>query len=670
MDMMASGGRFSKIAMASSVISFLAINPVWAQEPPAPPPTAPIVANVANLDQPTGAISAAPVATPNAAIDPAPTVVPTNAIAANVAPAAVDPAPVPAIAETSVKPVADPIVLAVVERLRRPVAGTEKSEVAALAQFYAKRAGPLFLAGGAWSPIGEAVIAELARADNWGLVAKSYAVAAPSAADLSQLAEAEVALAAAALRYARHASGGRVDPATLSRFNDMRGTDADPVEVLTGLAAANQPTAFLLSLHPKHPQYQKLHAALVKLRNGGSPPPEATTQSAVVLLPAEGPTLKAGATHKDVALLRARLAGPGEAANETFDTPLTAAVKSFQAEKGLKRTGALDKATRAALSGAEPAKKSEPSKDIEQIALNMERWRWMPRDLGAFHIVNNVPEFQTRVVKDGEVIHQERIIVGKANTPTPVFSANMQFVIFHPEWGVPDSIKVKEIWPSLRRKAPDDFFGTTSDTRLLQRQNMRVTYNGRVIDASKVDWSTADPRQYSFIQAAGGGNVLGVVKFRFPNKHDVYMHDTQERSLFQQSARAYSHGCMRVNNPRRLAEVILAHAETPAWTPDRVGAALASTGTQEIKLDRPFPVHSVYLTAWVDEATGKVSTFSDLYGHDTRLTAALAGRPVSVEPQESKNDLSGSIRQQIDRKKQQKQDVDPLSAILSGIFSN
>ncbi|MBX9925654.1 MAG: L,D-transpeptidase family protein, partial [Hyphomicrobiaceae bacterium] len=477
--------------------------------------------------------------------------------------------------------------------------------------------------------------------------------------------------AAAALRYARHVSGGRVDPATLSRFNDLRGTDADPDDVLAGLATADKPAAFLLSLHPKHPQYQKLHLALVKLRHGGTPAPEASSQPAAAPIPAEGPTLKSGSKHKDVALIRARLAVPGDGADETFDDAVATAVKSFQSEKGLKQTGAIDKATRAALAGAEPRKKiADPAKDMERIALNMERWRWMPRDLGAFHIVNNVPEFQTRVFKNGQIVHQERIIVGKTNTPTPVFSANMQFVIFHPEWGVPDSIKVKEIWPSLRRKSPDDLFGSTADTRILQRQNIRVSYNGHVIDASKVDWSTADPRQYSFIQAAGGGNVLGVVKFRFPNKHDVYMHDTQERSLFQQSARAYSHGCMRVNNPRRLAEVILANAESEAWTPDKVGAAIAGKGTQEVKLDRPFPVHSIYLTAWVDETTDKVSTFGDLYGHDARLSAALAGKPVSLEPQESKSDITASVREQINRKKQNNQDADPVSSFLSGLFAN
>jgi len=576
----------------------------------------------------------------------------------------------PAVA-TPAAPVIDPIITAIVDRLKKPVSGLDKDDIAALTAFYANRSAPLLAAANGWTVTGDAVTAELARADDWGLSAKAYAAARPASAGPEAIAEAEIALAAATLKYARHASGGRVDPSTLSRYNDLRGTFAEPQDVLVGLAATGKPSGFLVSLHPQHAQYQKLHLALVKLRHGGPPAPEAA-QPVLPPFPANGPVLKAGSAHKDVAVIRTRLAVAGVASSETYDDAVAAAVKAFQAANGLKSTGSVNKETRAALAGAEPRKRTaEPARDIERIAINMERWRWMPRDLGQFHILNNVPEFATRVVKNGQSIYQERIIVGKTNTPTPVFSANMQFVIFHPEWGVPDSIKVKEIWPSLRRKSGDDFFGFGgSDTRILQRHNMRVAYNGQVVDASKIDWSTADPRRYSFIQSAGSSNVLGVVKFRYPNRHDVYMHDTPERSLFQNAVRSYSHGCVRVNNPRRLAEVILAEAESPGWTPERVGAAIAGKGTQDIKIDRPFPVHTVYLTARVDEATGKLETFSDLYGQDVKLTAAMSGKPVSLEPVETKSDVAQTVSQQINRNKKPKQEAESLESIFSGFFAN
>ena len=330
---------------------------------------------------------------------------------------------------------------------------------------------------------------------------------------------------------------------------------------------------------------------------------------------------------------------------------------------------------------ADEAKKkataSDPARDAERIALNMERWRWMPANMGRFHIINNVPEYTTRVVKDEQIIHQEKIIVGKTNTPTSLFSANMQFVIFHPEWGVPDSIKMKEILPSLKRKtsSEDSFFGlgpTVSDTRVLQRHNLRVSYNGRPVDASKIDWAKTDPRAYSFIQPAGGTNVLGVVKFRFPNRHDIYMHDTPQRDLFGQSVRAFSHGCMRVNNPRRLAEVIL--AEDRNWSSEKVGSALAGSGTQEVKLERPFPVHVVYMTTWVD-ADGKLQTFSDLYGHDAKLASALAGKAVRLEDPTTTSGGDDTMAAVTGKKKNgavpvaQKKEAN-LGDLFNGLFGN
>jgi L,D-transpeptidase YcbB len=393
---------------------------------------------------------------------------------------------------------------------------------------------------------------------------------------------------------------------------------------------------------------------LLKLRHGPAPveEPVKADEPAKLALAIPGPSIKPGAQHPDVAAIRTRfgVAAPASGAETTYDKPLVAAVKAFQQEQGLNATGVISNATRTALNGG-PAKKKpdaklDPAREAERIALNMERWRWLPADMGRFHIENNIPEYATRVYKDGKIVHQEKIIVGKTNTPTSVFSANMQFVIFHPEWGVPDSIKVKELLPYLRRKVQgDDFFGvgpSVSDTRILQRQNLRVSQNGQTVDASKIDWTRVDPRQFQFIQAAGGANVLGVVKFRFPNRHDIYMHDTPSRELFSQTVRTFSHGCMRVNNPRRLAEVIL--AEDRGWTPERVGAQIASSQSLEVKLDKQFPVHVTYFTARVDE-TGKLQTFNDIYGHDARLQAALSGKPYKLEEVEPAGETLSQIQQ-------------------------
>jgi murein L,D-transpeptidase YcbB/YkuD len=246
------------------------------------------------------------------------------------------------------------------------------------------------------------------------------------------------------------------------------------------------------------------------------------------------------------------------------------------------------------------------------ILANMEQWRWMPEDLGAFHITVNVPEYAIRVVRDGEAVHTERVIVGEIANQTPVFSDKMSTVVFHPFWGVPDSIKVNELLPSLARGSA------------LERQGLRVQYNGRDVDPRSVDWSQADIRNFHVYQPPGSSNVLGVVKFLFPNQHQTYMHDTPTKNLFNASQRTFSHGCMRVRNPLKLAEAVMGHDR--GWTMADVDDALANgPENNNITLDRKIPVHMTYFTV-VANPDGSYQTFNDVYGHEKRITLALAGR--------------------------------------------
>jgi murein L,D-transpeptidase YcbB/YkuD len=233
------------------------------------------------------------------------------------------------------------------------------------------------------------------------------------------------------------------------------------------------------------------------------------------------------------------------------------------------------------------------------------------------------------------VIHQSKIIVGKPETQTAIFSANMRYVIFGPEWGVPNSIKIKEILPYLRPSFDSGGlfgFGGYTDTRILEKHNLRVSLNGRPVDASQIDWGQVDITKFNFIQPAGPGNVLGAVKFRFPNKHDIYMHDTPQRELFERTTRTFSHGCIRVHNPGRLAEVLL--EEDKGWSATRVKEHM-SQGAQgvsyEVTLTKQIPVHITYFTMIVGE-DGQMRSFADIYGHDARVSAALAGRPMPLEP--------------------------------------
>jgi murein L,D-transpeptidase YcbB/YkuD len=265
------------------------------------------------------------------------------------------------------------------------------------------------------------------------------------------------------------------------------------------------------------------------------------------------------------------------------------------------------------------AAKAPAGPSVRTLLVNMEQWRWMPEDLGSFYVWVNIPEYTVRVVRSGHVIHSERVIVGRAKTPTPVFSHEMQQVIFHPYWGVPESIKTKELLPSLAK----------GNIGVLERQNLRVSYRGRDINPATVDWTKADMRKFHVYQPPGNSNALGIVKFRFPNKHDVYMHDTPSRSLFNANARAFSHGCMRVRDPLKLAELVL--AEDRGWTASRVTAAVRNgPKDNQINLINKVPVHMTYFTAWVDD-DGKVKTFADIYGHESRIALGISGKSYMIQ---------------------------------------
>jgi murein L,D-transpeptidase YcbB/YkuD len=267
---------------------------------------------------------------------------------------------------------------------------------------------------------------------------------------------------------------------------------------------------------------------------------------------------------------------------------------------------------------------------LGRILVNMERWRWLPADLGEFHVWNNVPEFLTRVVRKGETIHSDRVVAGQPDWATPAFSADLKTIVFHPSWGVPDGIKRKELLPRLRDSSQGDligfFTGTQSSRAVLEQQKLQVFHQGRPIDPDQVDWSSANIGAYEFRQPPGPTNVLGSIKFMFPNKHDVYMHDTpaSERDLFAKSFRGLSHGCMRVADPLRLAAALLARDK--GWSEQQV-ASLLNGGTREVEIATRIPVHMTYFTAMVDRR-GNLQTFADLYGLDTRMGAILFGAKV------------------------------------------
>jgi len=314
--------------------------------------------------------------------------------------------------------------------------------------------------------------------------------------------------------------------------------------------------------------------------------------------------------------------------------------------------------------GAKPtgATTKKNAATIRRILANMERWRWMPRNLGSFYVWDDVPAQKVSVISDRKVLFHEKMVVGKPKTPTPIFSSDMEYIIFHPSWGVPPGMKRNELWPQLRNSNGGWFSSKPSASAVLRSHGLRVTRGGVPVNPDSVNWSKVNISSYHFTQAPGPTNVLGIVKFRFPNKHSVYMHDTPERHLFGDRERAFSHGCMRVQRPVRLAEVLLKHDK--GWNKGQVKQKKRRGA--RIKLSTPIAVHIAYFTVVADE-NGKLDFRRDLYGLDRRVLSKLEGRNVMVGSLSSKRIKRTSYpkKRRIRRAaKKNKKPFNPFSSVL------
>jgi murein L,D-transpeptidase YcbB/YkuD len=493
----------------------------------------------------------------------------------------------------------------------------EAADWQALIAFYETRSDePLFIGRAGYTPKAEALIEEFGKSADWGLDPADYDVLdmGSDSSDRGELTpeqkiEAEQRFALTVLAYARHARGGRItEPSKqLASYVDRTPQYVDPKKLLDDIATASDPAEALRGTHPKHAQFEKLRQKYLELKRNADAAEE------IVRIPAKGAKIVPGQSHPDVTLLRQRLDIPVPAAQDGaepnpnfYDDTLAAAVAKFQSEKGQKPDGIVGPRTRAAFNDIDLP-------NPERLLANMEMWRWMPDDLGDVHIWVNVPEFLVRVVKNGKIIHEERVIIGEMDNQTPMFSDVLQTIYFNPRWHVPQSIKVLELYPSLAR-------GGNS----FERQGLRLMRNGKYVDPYSVDWSRADIRNYDVYQPSGPRNALGIVKFTFPNKHAVYLHDTPTKNLFNSQVRTFSHGCIRVRNPMRLAEVLL--EQDRGWTPDQVHATQQSDPDEvAVKLEKPIRVHMTYFTALVGE-DGTERIVKDVYGHEQRVKLALEGK--------------------------------------------
>lgn len=414
-----------------------------------------------------------------------------------------------------------------------------------------------------------------------------------------QLVDLDVELTYTYLSLASHLAIGRLQPDKLrvEWYTKPRNVDLD-ARLGQALAAddAQEMVKILRSLTPPYPDYQRLAKALVDLHGIAAKGGWGTVPG--------GPALKTGDHGPRVAALRHRLSVPG---GDAFDEPLAAAVSRFQQRTGLEVTGKVDEDTLAEL--------NVPVEDrIQQIKVNMERWRWLPGTFGDRYILVNVPEFKLDLVEGGKSVYTMRVVVGKEQSRTPAFSDKMTYIEVNPYWNIPPSIAKNEILPKV-----------AADPGYLASHNMEV-----------IPGTDGQLRQLP-----GGDNALGRLKFMFPNEFNIYLHDTPADHLFNRAERDFSHGCIRLEKPVELANVLL--KGDPKWTPEALQAVIDSGEQKTITLEHPLPVHILYWTAWV-EPDGTVQFRKDIYGHDAQLEEALAKEPaVWIDP----SALRGEVRAEL-----------------------
>jgi murein L,D-transpeptidase YcbB/YkuD len=515
-----------------------------------------------------------------------------------------------------------------------------REEQKALVEYYSgPEAHLLWVDENGLSSRGRSAIEEIEKADDYGLRSSDYAL--PDAGGFSSgdanatdwLADAEIKVSFAVLDYAHDARGGRIEPIRLSPNLDPTLALPNPLEVIESIAVRSDPASYLRSFQPKHPQFEALRQKLIELRGG-----KAVKAKEVIQIPQipDGPLLRFGVEHEQVALLRKRLDLPPGQNENLFDEVVQQAVMEFQYWHGSYPDGIVGPGTRRLLNPTHPRNPENPL-PVTTVLVNMERWRWLPDDLGSFYVAVNVPEFILRVMAEGGPTFTTRVVVGAPDTQTPIFSQDLQEIVFRPYWRVPNSMKTDEILPYVQRRGDDSFLARGSwDIGVLKSYSLRVSIGGREVDPSRLDWGHIDIRDLDIYQPPGPDNVLGNVKFVFPNKHDVYMHDTPQKLFFNNRVRAESHGCIRVQQPDQLALTLLNYDQ--GWKAAEVAAAIQNGYDQHVALKQKIPVHITYFTLWVND-DGSLSYFGDPYGHDALMAEALSGERIVLDASSRANEL-------------------------------
>lgn len=488
----------------------------------------------------------------------------------------------------------------------------ERDIAKALVAFYSANPDFLWVTDGAVNASAREALRVLGESASFGLTPADYSVDVPSAGiasgndgeHLKVLIRFEMALSARVLRYVHDAQDGRIDPNRISGYYDFPAKPLDLKVVLNTLAHTSEVRTYLESRHPQNPEYQALRVELEAL--------QASAESEIIIDPKL--LLKPGETSAELPKLLMLISRDlddearekfGEVlarlgASEIYVPELVPVIEAAQKKAGLKADGVVGPRTVAALAGVSKADR------IAKVQYALEELRWLPSDLGSQRVFINQPAFTASYIDGGVEKLKTRVVIGRTTNQTSFFYDQIEQVDFHPYWGVPQSIIVNEMLPRLR-----------NDPGYLDRSGYEVTdAKGKRIPSSAIDWSQYGGKvPFNVRQAPSEANALGELKILFPNKHAIYMHDTPQKAFFERDARALSHGCVRLQDPRGMAAAVL------GTSVDYIADKLKKGHSSE-KVTRTIPVYVAYFTAWPDTA-GKVEYFPDVYDRDTRLQQAL-----------------------------------------------
>ncbi len=413
------------------------------------------------------------------------------------------------------------------------------------------------------------------------------------------------------LSYASHLSGGVIDPEVAdSNWVNYR-KDIQWDEYLQQALEKKDVASSLEQLVPKNPQYALLQEKLAEFR-------ALAEQDKIPDTVPDAASVKPGESSEVVGLVKKRLIFWGDLDEDhadseninVYDEALEEAIAKFQARHGILEDGKVGPATISMLNNSVQSR-------IDQISLNMERLRWLPEELGSHYVWVNIPDYQVKIFDDGKEELSMKVIVGERMNATPIFSDTMEFLVFSPTWTVPKSISVEEMLPKI--KEDKNYF---KDRDLLLYENWSP--GAKEIDPSDIKWKKIDKEDFEFkiVEKPGKGNALGSVKFMFPNSEAIYLHDTPTDHLFDETERGFSHGCIRVEKPKELAEYLLQENGEEKWDIEKITEFMELDTPTTVTLKKKLPVHIVYHSAWVDDES-KIHFRKDIYYHDRAQKKAI-----------------------------------------------